>query len=144
MATETLYELAYHLDPNLDEASVQRMRSELEQLITSHTGTITLTKDPEKGHLSYPIRHERTSFFGWFRFQIADREQLAVIDEQMRLHQEVMRHIVVKVEPTVSKKAKVRSLTGQQRDVERKTRKAPAAPVSPELEKQLEEIIGGL
>lgn len=144
MASPTLYELAYHLDPNLDESAVLKVRNELEQLITTHTGTIAFTKEPEKTRLSYPVRHERNSFLGWFHFTIADREQLAAIDEQMRLHHEVIRHVILKVEPTISKKAKVRSIIGQQRDVERKARKAPATTVNPELEKQLEEIIGGL
>ncbi len=147
MENETLYELAYHLDPNMDEAAVQRVRGELEQLITSHTGTIVTTKEPEKSRLSYPIRHERTSFFGWFQFRIEDREQLAAIDEQLRLHGEVMRHITLKVEPTMSKKAKARSITGQQRDIERKARKKTAIEepaASPEIEKQLEDVISGL
>jgi ribosomal protein S6 len=120
------------------------MHDELEKLITSHTGTIALAKEPEKARLSYPIKHERTSFFGWFQFRVEDREQLAAIDEQMRLHHEVIRHIILKVEPTVNKKAKARSITGQQRDQERKVRKAPVTSVNPELEKQLEDVISGL
>src|ERR1700733_1388274 len=95
-----IYELAYHLDGNLDEATLQAGRNELEQLLTSHNATIVVTKEPEKARLSYEIRHERTSFFGYFHFTIEDRQQLGTIDEQLRLNTHLIRYVMLKVEPT--------------------------------------------
>ncbi len=139
------YELAYHLDPNLDENALRQNRQEIEQLIVSRAGVILFAKEPEKQHLSYPIGHEHSSFFGYIQFTLPDKEQLAGIDEQIRLHQSIMRHIVLRMEPESTKKTKPRSLTGQQQARERKLKKGetPATP-NPEMEKQLEEVIGNL
>lgn len=140
-----MYELAYHLDANLEEAQVPQMREELEKLVTSHGGMISFSKEPEKTRLSYPIRHSRSSYFGYVQFTMPDGEQLAVIDEQLRLNNHVIRYIVLKQEP-VSQNQRVPRST-MDKPAERKTavKKAPATEKeAKEMEQELDKVISEL
>ena len=61
------YELAFHVSSTLDEADVQKTRQDLEKYITSNGGVISFTKDPERTRLAYPIKHQLSAFFGFFK-----------------------------------------------------------------------------
>lgn len=139
-----IYELAYHLDANIEESQVPQMREELEKLVTSHGGIISFSKEPEKGRLSYPIRHSRSSYFGYMQFTMPDGEQLAVIDEQLRLNSHVIRFLVIKQEP-VSQNQRVPRV-GTDKPAERKTtKKAPVTEKeTKEMEQELDKVISEL
>lgn len=137
------YELAYHLDANLEESQVPQMREELEKLVTSHGGMISFSKEPEKGRLSYPIRHSRSSYFGYMHFTMPDAEQLAVIDEQLRLNNHVIRYLVVKQEPVSQNQRVPRS--AMDKPAAPKTKKAPATEQEKkEIEQELDKVISEL
>ncbi len=145
------YELAYHLKPELEETRVAQLRTELEQLLTANGATIQFSKEPEKTRLSYPIAHQRQSFFGYTQFTLENTEALAAADEHLRLNPDVIRHVLLKVEPESEKIKAARALAGQREQARRIRQRAevtpqtPAQPANPEeMEKQLEEIISGL
>lgn len=138
-----MYELAYHLDAGLEEAQVPQMREEIEKLVTSHGGMISFSKEPEKGRLSYPIRHSRSSYFGYVQFTMPDGEQLAVIDEQLRLNSHVIRFLVIKQEPVSQNQRVPRSATDKA--AAPKTKKAPATEQEKkEIEQELDKVINEL
>jgi len=138
-----MYELAYHLDASLEESQVLQMREELEKLVTSHGGMISFSKEPEKARLSYPIRHSRSSYFGYVQFTMPDGEQLAVIDEQLRLNNHIIRYIVLKQEP-VSQNQRVPRST-MDKPAAPKAKKAPATEKeAKEMEQELDKVISGL
>jgi ribosomal protein S6 len=139
-----MYELAYHLDASLEEAQVPQMREELEKLVTSHGGMISFSKEPEKARLSYPIRHSRSSYFGYIQFTMPNGEHLAVIDEQLRLNNHVIRSIVLKQEPVSQNQRIPRS--AMDKPVDRKTaKKAPATEQEKkEIEQELDKVISEL
>lgn len=139
-----IYELAYHLDPKLEESAALEMRQELEQLLASKGASLVFTREPEKTKLSYEINHQRSSYFGYFHFSITDKEQLAIIDEQLRLNKKIIRSIILKLDPPSKKKLKPRSLAGQQKAQERAAKKAEGvtSEPNPEMEKQIEEVMG--
>ncbi len=146
------YEFAYHITTQLDEARVPQIQQEVEALIAKHGGIIIAAQPPQPKRLSYPIAHQRQSFFGWVQFTASAGELLAELDEWARLHPEVLRHVTLKLEPESDKRA-----AKQQAHLERKAAKqaregaavkktAPEKPAEDKgkLEKQLEEIIGNL
>ncbi len=140
------YELAYHLDPNLDDVKVHQIREETEQFIGTLGGVIAFSKEPEKIRLSYPVRHQRSSYFGYLHFTLPEREKLAQLDEYLRLNTNVFRYLALKIEPE-SEKQKAARVGMAQREQKRPVRKTePAAPSAKpeEIEKQLEEVIGKL
>lgn len=145
------YELAYHITTQLEDADVQKAAQEIEKIVTSHGGRVSFRKDPEKLRLSYPIQHQQHAHFGYVQFQLEDREQLAAMNEQLRLDAHVLRFLLMKFDPAAEKdKDIVRKIAMESRRgrAARPTlRQAPkAAPEVPavkeeELEKQIDTII---
>jgi len=135
-----LYELAYHIEPEVQEDQLTPLKEELEKLVTDTGGTIVFSKEPERSRLSYPIRNERMSYFGFAHFTVEDNDSIAHIDEQLRLNNHVMRHLIIKIDDPRSIVAKLPASQS-----ERRVRKETAAHKdSKEIEKQLEDVISGL
>jgi ribosomal protein S6 len=146
------YEFAYHITTELDEAKVPAIAQEVEGLIQKHGGVITFSQQPEKKKLSYPILHQRQSFFAWVQFTADSAELLPELDEWARLHPEVLRHITLKLESESDKRA-----IKQAEHLERKAAKAAKesaatkktavetkAEDTGKLEQQIEDVIGSL
>jgi ribosomal protein S6 len=146
------YEFAYHLTTQMDEAKAPEIHAQVEALIAKHGGIITSSQQPSPKKLSYPIKHQRQSFFGWVQFSVESEALLPELDEWARLHTEVLRHIILKLEHESDRRA-----AKQAEHLERKAAKAAkegaavkkVATETPaqdkgKLEKQLEDIIGNL
>lgn len=144
MANEKIvYELAFHLNPDLEETQVRQLAQDIENYITSAGGVISFKKEPERARLSYPIKHKRQAHFGYIHFTLESPEGgLAVIDEQVRRNNDVLRYLTIKV-PTEPAKAKFRFKPQKPRTAEKPAeRQTPAE--SKELEKQLEGVLENL
>lgn len=141
------YELAFHLNPDLDEAKVAELKQALEKDITASGGVITFAKEPEKIRLSYAINHKTNSYFGYFQFALSEGENLEHLNAQLKLMPDVIRYLIIK---TASEAEKNKNMARQFKLRERLERKAAAAPKAPpkgedkEIDKKLEDIIGNL
>ena len=94
------YELAFHISSNLEGADIQKTRQDLEKILTSHGGTVSFAKDPEKTRLAYPIKHQLSAFFGYFHFGLESSENAVMeIRDEVRLNPNVLRFIILKHEP---------------------------------------------
>ncbi|MEK7125131.1 MAG: 30S ribosomal protein S6 [Patescibacteria group bacterium] len=141
--TAQQYELAYHLSPALDEAGMTAARDEISKIVTSHGGTVSFTRDPEKTRLSYPIKHQRQSWFGYTHFGIEDREKLQEIDEQMRLDNNVIRYLLVVRDYRSQTQGALRTpsaMRPHKQSIPRR-QEQPSQVAPQEMEKQLEEVI---
>ena len=134
MKGKQVYELAFHINPDLEEAQVQQVSQDIENYITSNKGTVSFKRELEKTRLSYLIKHKRMAYFGYFHFSLESPEEgLANINERFKLNNDVLRYLIVKL-PADSGKAKFRF-----RSI--KPRVAPEKPVekqTPEETKELE------
>jgi ribosomal protein S6 len=145
--TQTNYELAFHLNPNLEEAKVQEIRQSIESIITSNKGVVSYSKEPEKTHLSYELKHFGHSLFGYIQFNLSESQALDELNEQLKLNPEVLRYLIIKLPSDLQKK---QSMLKQIKMKERQEKRAQAKAVTPkagenkELDKKLEELIGGL
>ena len=144
---QTNYELAFHLNPNLEEAKVKEIKEKIESIITSNKGVISYSKEPEKIRLSYDIKHHGNSFFSYIQFNLSEAEALKELNEQLKLNPDVLRHLVIKLPSDLQKKQsmlkQVKMREGQEKRAQTKTT-APIVGENKELDKKLEEIIEGL
>ncbi len=146
---QTNYELAFHLNPNLEVIKVQEIRQSIENIITSNKGVISYSKEPEKKRLSYEIKHIGNSFFGYIQFNLSEAQALEELNEQLKLNPDVLRYLIVKLPSDLQKK---QSMLKQIKMKERQEKRAQAKTAAPgelkkeskELDKKLEEIIEGL
>lgn len=156
MGEPRTYEFACHFTTQLDEATVPALWQEVIGLIQRHGGTVSLAQEPQKQRLSYPILHQRQSFFGWAQFTLSEAEGspslLAELAEWARLHPQVLRHIVLKLEPESDKRAAKqaqhleRKAAKQAKEGAQQKKTAVETPSEDKgkLEKQLEDILGNL
>jgi small subunit ribosomal protein S6 len=136
-----LYELAYHIEPEVIETDLPQMKADIEKLITDQGGNIVYSKDPEKTRLSYEIKHERMSYFGFSHFHMENKDGIAHVDEQLRLNNHIMRHLIIKVDERRQTQSKLPSGTPDRRT---KRDTVVKKVENKDLEKQLEDVISGL
>ena len=141
--SKIIYELAFHLNPDLEESQIQQLAQNIENYVTSAGGVVSFKKEPEKIRLSYPIKHKKQAYFGYFHFNLEVPENLAGIDEQIRHNNEILRYLVVKV-PTDSGKVKFRFKPQKPRVAPEKPAEKPTPEQSKELDKELEGILENL
>ena len=147
--TQTNYELAFHLNPNLEEAKVSEIKQSIENIITSNKGVISYSKEPEKIRLSYEIKHVGNSFFGYIQFNLSESQALDELNEQLKLNPEVLRYLIIKLPSDLQKKQSMLKQIKMRERQEKRAQAKAAAPAEPkkdskELDKKLEEIIEGL
>ena len=146
-----IYELAYHLNSSLEEADVQKTRQDLEKIVTSHGGIVLFSKDPERFRLSYPIKHQMNTYFGYFNFNLESIEDVPnQIRDELKMNHNILRSLILKVEPknekedlahklAIAEKRRIRALKQAEKAVGPKTE----APKMDEkaVDEKLEEII---
>ena len=140
------YELAFHLDPNLEESQVQEIKNHLEQSITGRNGNIVFLREPEKTRLSYAIQHKDHSFFGYIQFTIESSEEaLSELNNELRLNTNVLRHLIIKVpSPGQRREAVLKQVKARERAEKRVKEKAATPEQTKEMEEKLEDILGNL
>ena len=152
-----VYELAYHLIPELEEADVKARAQELVNLITQNNGSVLISKEPKRSHLSYPIRHKQYSYLGVLEFK-APAEAVEKINAQIKLQNDVLRFLLLKKDTgalrTLGEPRAGRMRMRAQEPAMTKIR--PSAPAAEqetkeedkakteEIEKEIEEVIKGL
>lgn len=149
------YELAFHINPDLEEAKIQEIAQSVEQIVTSSGGAIAFAKKPERTRLSYPIQKQRNSYFGYFQFSNSSPEILKSMQDQLKLNNDIMRFLLLKTESDAQKKTQMaqrakfqeKRARASQMAEQKKTavKEKPAAKADEkQLESQLEDIIGKL
>ena len=91
--TTKSYELAFHLTPDMEEASVATHVQDVQGVLTQHGGTVANTNEARRIHLSYPIKRKHYAYFGVIDFQ-ADPEAIKAIDAQMKLQDGLLRFMI--------------------------------------------------
>lgn len=144
------YELAYHFNPELEEANVKVQIQELNDLITQNGGSVLISKDPRKSHLSYPIKNKHYAYFGLMDFT-AMPEVIEKVNAQMKLQNNVLRYLLL-AKPNI----KELRILGQHRSrprvrthepvisIETTKQKPKTKEEAEQLEKDIEKVIEGL
>lgn len=91
------YELAYHLNPDIEESEVLAHVQEIQNLITQSSGSVLVSREPKHKHLSYPIKQKHYSYFGVLDFS-AVPETIEKLNSQMKLQSHILRYLLLKKE----------------------------------------------
>ncbi len=139
------YELAFHINPNLDETRITQISNELKEKVAAIPAVISFVREPERTRLSYEIDHNGQSFFGYIQFNLESPEGLPAVEEYIKLNSDILRSVILRLPSDAQKQqATMRQAKARER-LEKKakaTSKAPVAPVQNEkLDKELEDII---
>ncbi len=87
-AEPRVYELGFHLDPELPQEEAKKTYQSLKDLITNNGGTLVSEGEPEKIALAYTISRMETTgrrdfnsaYFAWIAYEAAGEGHQAVLD----------------------------------------------------------------
>lgn len=149
---QKIYELAYHINPDLEEAEVRARASELNELIARGGGAVLVSREPRKIHLSYPVKNKNYSYFGIVDFT-ALPETIEKLNAEMKLQNSILRYLLL-TKPT-DKELRIlgqhrarRTIKTHEPTPTAEARKKPAKEKTEaekqQLEQEIEKVIEGL
>ena len=91
------YELILVLNPQMDQTQVDSTVERIHRLVTDGGGEITNRNDWGVRRMAYPINHLRDGNYVVTQFQL-DPSKANEVRDGLRLSEEVLRHLIVKIE----------------------------------------------
>ena len=140
------YECAYLLSPALPEKDVFDYVGKLTSLIEELKGAVTRAEHPKRRQLGYPVKKEKTAYFGWTIFS-APPESIKMLEKKLKSDETFLRYLIVEEE---TRKPLMPFRPLPQRPFPARPRApTPRIEIKPEekldleaLDKKLEEILG--
>ena len=90
------YELVVILNPQMDPQQVDAAVERIQRLVAQQGGEVTARRDWGKRRLAYSINHLREGTYVIAQVKL-DPAKTAEVREGLRLSEEVLRHMMVKV-----------------------------------------------
>ncbi len=139
------YELAYLVIPSVSEEEALAAAGKLSSVLESEHGVIRHLETPKKRKLAYPIKKEKTAYFGWTTFT-ASPAAIAHIAKKISIDTAVLRHMIVE-ERVETRTPFLRPFSPRgssaQKAIPREAEKPGEEKLDLEtLDKKLEEILG--
>jgi small subunit ribosomal protein S6 len=94
------YELGFILDPEVNEEQSNAIIERIQQIVNNHDGEVVRVSQWGRRRLAYPIRHKRDGFYVFFDM-ILTPETVSELDRNMRVTEEVLRHIIIRRDPKI-------------------------------------------
>lgn len=92
------YELMYILRPDLNDEQVNTTVDKYKQLLVANGSTDIEIQTKGKKRLAYPINKNRDGYYVQVNY-IGSGKEVAVVERAMRLSEEVIRYLTIKMEP---------------------------------------------
>ena len=91
------YELVVILSPQMDQEQVDAAVERIHRVVTQNGGEVTKRDDWGVRRLAYPIKHSGEGNYVVTQFRL-DPSKTEEVRDTLRLAEEVLRHLMVKVE----------------------------------------------
>ncbi len=91
------YEMIFILRPDLSEEQVNQAVTKYQEFLTENNASDLETKIWGKRRLAYPIQKKVDGIYVQFNYQ-ADGTQIAPLERMMRLGEDVMRYLTIKLD----------------------------------------------
>ena len=88
------YEVMFIVDIANEEV-IQAAVKLVQDTIVRIGGTVTKVDEWRKRHLAYEVKHQNEGYYVVVDFE-ADPSQIAELDRIIKIHEEIIRHIIVK------------------------------------------------
>lgn len=89
------YELLYLINATYTEEELEPIKQKVKELIAKFGGEITLEDTLGKKKLTYPIKNNSQGYYLLYEFYL-DGENYKKIDSELKLSNEILRHMIVK------------------------------------------------
>lgn len=88
------YEMIFILKPDLDKVGIDKILSQVQELIAKHKGAIADTKEMGKNRLAYPIKKNKEGIYYRINFSIIP-DAIAAIKKSLVLNESILRMMIV-------------------------------------------------
>jgi len=143
------YELLYLVAANYTEEELLPIKEKVKDLIKKFEGEITLEDSFGKKKLAYPIKKNHQGYYLLYELDL-DGENLEKLKKELKLTNEVLRHIIVKKKiktpsPVSSPTAKKTAAPKPEitREIKKETKKEDKRVKLEDLDQRLDEILEG-
>ncbi len=113
------YELGFILNPEVSEEQTRAILERLEQIVKNYDGQVVKVNQWGRRRMAYPIEHHRDGYYV-FIDMILTPETVLELDRNLKVSEEVLRHLVKRRDPKAVQKER------EERE-EREARAAAAA-----------------
>ena len=86
------------MKPDLEEANIKAVAANMKEIVTSNGGKILEEKEMGQRELAYEINKYKTGYYFLFVIETENLEATKEFDRLARINENIIRHIVVKVE----------------------------------------------
>ena len=97
------YELGFILNPEVSEQQSNSILERIQQIVTNYDGQVVRVNQWGRRRLAYPIAHQRDGFYVFFDM-ILTPETVSELDRNLKVTEEVLRHIIIRRDPKVAQK----------------------------------------
>jgi len=140
------YELAYIFSPSVSEGEVLTYAGKINTLVEEAKGVIKRAEEPKKRLLAYPVKKQKSGYFGWITFSLAPSE-LKILQKKIMGHSWLLRCLLTEEEvekyPALIRPLPSRRIAPKVRPLAKREETKPEEKLDLEaLDKKLEEILG--
>ena len=93
----TNYEIMFIVKATLDDATLKKLTTEVQKLITDNKSKVIEFKDMGRKKLAYPINKEVSGFYYLMNVE-ATHEVIREFDRKLRINENILRHLILKKE----------------------------------------------
>ena len=97
------YELGFILNPEVSEEQNSSILERIQQIVNTNDGQVVRINQWGRRRLAYPIEHQRDGFYVFFDM-ILSPETVSELDRNLKVTEEVLRHIIIRRDPKIAQK----------------------------------------
>jgi len=132
------YELMYLVPTKYAEDELGGVISKIRDLVTKHGGKITFEDSLGKKRLAYPIKHVTQCYYVISHFD-AEPENVRPLEHELKLSNDIVRHLLIK-RPEIVRKAAVAPAPTTQPNEQTKRDELAQAKLA-DLDRKLDELL---
>ena len=92
------YEIMFIVRSDIDEEARKNTVSTLEKILTSDKSTITLSKELGQMEFAYEIKKFKSGYYYLYNIESSSADATKEFDRVARINENVIRHLVLKLE----------------------------------------------
>ncbi len=92
------YEIMFIVNPNLEESVLKNTVSELEKILSGKDSKIINSKNMGQKELAYEIKKHKSGYYYVYQIDVSDKKIINEFNRLASLNENVLRHMVVKLE----------------------------------------------
>lgn len=92
------YEIMFIVRPDIDEDTRKKTVKSLEKVLVDNKATITLTKELGQKEFAYEIKKMKSGYYYLYNIETSTMDATKEFDRVARIDENIVRHLVLKIE----------------------------------------------